>query len=86
MRSTSTAQVTSTARQAAGSPAARLLARAGLAARGIIYILVGWVAILVAIGHSSQEADQQGNCGSRYIPARSRSASHPGRRTGTRGA
>ena len=60
MRSTSTAQVTSTARQAAGSPAARLLARAGLAARGIIYILVGWVAILVAIGHSSQEADQQG--------------------------
>jgi len=60
MRSTSTAQVTSTARQAAESPAARLLARAGLAARGIIYILVGWVAILVAIGHSAQEADQQG--------------------------
>jgi membrane protease YdiL (CAAX protease family) len=60
MRSTSTAQVTSTARQAADSPAARLLARAGLAARGVIYILIGWVAILVAIGHSSQEADQQG--------------------------
>jgi hypothetical protein len=60
MRSTSTAQVTSTARQAADSPAARLLARAGLVARGVIYILIGWVAILVAIGHSSQEADQQG--------------------------
>jgi hypothetical protein len=60
MRSTSTAQVTSTARQAADSPAARWLARAGLAARGVIYILIGWVAILVAIGHSSQEADQQG--------------------------
>jgi hypothetical protein len=60
MRSTSTAQVASTARQVADGPTARLLARAGLAARGIIYILIGWIAILVAIGHSSQEADQQG--------------------------
>jgi hypothetical protein len=60
MRSTSTAHVTSTARQVTDSPAARLLARAGLAARGVIYILIGWVAILVAIGHSSQEADQHG--------------------------
>jgi len=60
MRATSTAQVTGTARQAADSPAARLLARAGLTARGVIYILIGWVAILVAIGRSAQEADQQG--------------------------
>jgi Domain of Unknown Function (DUF1206) len=37
-----------------------MLARAGLAARGVIYILIGWVAILVALGQSSQEADQQG--------------------------
>jgi Domain of Unknown Function (DUF1206) len=29
-------------------------------ARGIIYILLGWVAVLVALGHSSHEADQQG--------------------------
>jgi hypothetical protein len=29
-------------------------------ARGIIYILIGWVALLVALGHSSHEADQQG--------------------------
>ena len=36
------------------------LARAGLTARGVIYILVGWVAVLVALGHSSREADQQG--------------------------
>jgi hypothetical protein len=36
------------------------LARAGLTARGVIYILVGWVAVLVALGHSSSEADQQG--------------------------
>jgi RNase P/RNase MRP subunit POP5 len=36
------------------------LARAGLTARGVIYILIGWVAVLVALGHSSREADQQG--------------------------
>lgn len=29
-------------------------------ARGIIYILLGWVAALVALGHASREADQQG--------------------------
>jgi Domain of Unknown Function (DUF1206) len=37
-----------------------VLARAGLVARGIIYILVGWIAVLVALGHGSHEADQQG--------------------------
>lgn len=36
------------------------LAHVGLTARGVIYILVGWVAVLVALGHSSREADQQG--------------------------
>jgi type IV secretory pathway VirB2 component (pilin) len=36
------------------------LARAGLTARGVIYILVGWVAVLVALGHTSSEPDQQG--------------------------
>jgi type IV secretory pathway VirB2 component (pilin) len=49
-----------TARRASNSPAAHFLARAGLTARGAIYILVGWVALLVALGHSSSEADQQG--------------------------
>jgi hypothetical protein len=48
------------ARRASNSPAAHFLARAGLTARGVIYILVGWVAVLVALGHSSREADQQG--------------------------
>jgi hypothetical protein len=38
----------------------QVLARAGLTARGILYLLIGWVAILVALGHSSQQADQQG--------------------------
>jgi len=46
--------------RAASSPAAHVLARAGLTARGVIYLLVGWVALLVALGRSGQEADQQG--------------------------
>jgi hypothetical protein len=49
-----------TARRAANSPAVHVLARAGLVARGVIYVLIGWVAILVAAGHSSREADQGG--------------------------
>jgi Domain of Unknown Function (DUF1206) len=60
MHSTSIAGVTHEARRASDSPAAHLLARAGLTARGVIYILIGWVALLVAVGHSSREADQQG--------------------------
>ncbi len=43
-----------------GQPAVRVLARAGLAARGVIYVLIGWVAILVALGKTKQQADQRG--------------------------
>src|ERR1700722_16017317 len=60
MNSASTAGVTREARRASDSQAAHFLARAGLTARGVIYILVGWVALLVALGQSSREADQQG--------------------------
>jgi hypothetical protein len=60
MRSTPVAQATRNVRRASDSPAARASARAGLTARGIIYILIGWVAVLVALGRSSREADQQG--------------------------
>jgi hypothetical protein len=60
MHSVSAPDVKRTARRASGSPAAHFLARAGLTARGVIYILVGWVAVLVALGRSSREADQQG--------------------------
>ena len=52
--------VISEAKRASESPVAQFLARAGLAARGVIYILIGWVAVLVALGQSSQEADQRG--------------------------
>ena len=41
-------------------PGRAFLARAGLTARGVIYILVGVVAVLVALGQSSREADQSG--------------------------
>src|SRR5712672_3724293 len=60
MNSVSTTGLAREARRASDSPAARFLARAGLTARGVIYILVGWVALLVALGHSSREADQTG--------------------------
>jgi len=49
-----------TARRASHSPAAHFLARAGLTARGVIYILIGWIAVLVALGQSKREADQLG--------------------------
>lgn len=60
MHSVSAPGIRRTARRASNSRAAHFLARAGLTARGVIYILVGWVAVLVALGHSSREADQQG--------------------------
>jgi hypothetical protein len=60
MQSTGTARASGAARRASDSRAARALARAGLSARGVLYILIGWIAILVALGHTSQQADQQG--------------------------
>ena len=60
MHSAQAPGITRTARRASKSPVAHFVARAGLTARGVIYILVGWVAVLVALGHSSREADQTG--------------------------
>jgi hypothetical protein len=36
------------------------LARLGLGARGVVYLLVAWIAIRIALLHSGQEADRQG--------------------------
>lgn len=36
------------------------LARIGLAARGLLYILIGWLAVQIAVGHSGQQADRSG--------------------------
>jgi len=58
--SSQTTRASMSARRASESPAARALARFGLAARGVIYILIGWLAIELALGHSSQQPNQQG--------------------------
>jgi hypothetical protein len=60
MRSTSAMRVPTRARRASDTGAAQLLARSGLAARGVIWILIGWVAVEIALGHGSHQADQQG--------------------------
>jgi len=48
------------AKRVARGPVATVLARAGMTARGLIYLLVGLIAILIAIGHGGREADQTG--------------------------
>jgi Domain of Unknown Function (DUF1206) len=60
MHATSFTHVTRKARRASDGQGVRVLARAGLTARGVIYILIGWIALLVALGQSTREADQQG--------------------------
>src|ERR1700749_3636146 len=61
MRSVTTPRrMSSSTRRASDSRPMQLLARAGLVARGVIYILIGWVAILVALGAKGHQADQQG--------------------------
>jgi hypothetical protein len=36
------------------------LARWGLAARGLVYLLIGWLAIQIALGHANHQANQRG--------------------------
>ena len=55
----STRTATQVARPAASTGGA-VVARAGLVARGVIYLLIGWVALMLATGRSNQEADQRG--------------------------
>jgi hypothetical protein len=52
-------QVTQTARQVSMSRQMRWAARAGLTARGSVYLLIGLLAALVAFGKSA-EVDQKG--------------------------
>jgi Domain of Unknown Function (DUF1206) len=48
------------ARQAANSRPLAWLARAGLAARGVMYVLIGIIAVQVAVNGSHQQADRTG--------------------------
>jgi Domain of Unknown Function (DUF1206) len=68
MRSTVSARASTRARRASDSQGARVLARAGLTARGVLYILIGWVAILVAFGRTS--GNQASQAGALHLLAR----------------
>jgi hypothetical protein len=46
--------------RAAASSGGAAVARVGLVARGVIYLLIGWLALMLAAGRSHQEADQRG--------------------------
>ncbi len=48
------------ARTAAYSQWITLLARLGYAAKGIVYLIIGWLAVLVAIGAGGKTTDQRG--------------------------
>ena len=48
------------ARRAARSRYLGLLARAGFAARGVLYVIIGCIAIEIAFGHSGNQADSAG--------------------------
>jgi hypothetical protein len=52
-----------TARRAATSPVVVALARLGYAVKGILYIVIGVLAILLAVGHGGKATDQRGAIG-----------------------
>jgi hypothetical protein len=49
-----------TGRTAAHSPAMNALARFGLAARGFVYLVIGWLTLQIALGHHTPQANQSG--------------------------
>jgi hypothetical protein len=49
-----------TGRRASNSTAMNLLARFGLASRGFVYLVIGWLAFQVARGHGQHQANQTG--------------------------
>lgn len=53
-------EVAASARRASKTPAMAGLARLGLAARAFVYLVIGWLAIQIALGHRDQQANQRG--------------------------
>src|SRR5438876_2811495 len=47
-------------RRAATSPWMIRLARLGYTVKGIVYVVIGWLAVMVAIGHGGKATDQSG--------------------------
>lgn len=54
------ARVQAAGRRASQSGPLQFLARGGLAARGVLYVLIGYLAIRIAFGKSGKAADRQG--------------------------
>ncbi|MDP9093156.1 MAG: DUF1206 domain-containing protein [Actinomycetota bacterium] len=48
------------ARRVARGPVIATAARVGLAARAIIYLIIAWLAVQIARGHTTQQANQKG--------------------------
>jgi len=49
-----------TARNAASSRWMTVLARLGYAAKGIVYLIIGWLAVQLVIGAGGKTTDQRG--------------------------
>lgn len=60
----------SSVRRASDSTAMAAAGRLGLAARAFVYLVIGWLAIQIALGHTTEQANQKG--------ALADLASHPG--------
>ena len=43
-----------------GNRALEFLGRAGFLARGLMYVVIGWIALQIAFGHTRQQADRTG--------------------------
>lgn len=52
--------MTTALRQASTGRAATVVARFGLAARAVVYLIIGWLAIDIARGHGRHQANQRG--------------------------
>jgi hypothetical protein len=52
--------IATAARRASDNPTMDVLARFGLMARALVYVIVGWLAVEIARGHSQREANQRG--------------------------
>lgn len=52
--------VESAARSAVDNPALERLARAGFVMNGVVHLLIGWIAVQIALGSSSGEASNSG--------------------------
>lgn len=50
----------SSTRRASTGRGMAALARFGLAVRGFVYVVIGWLAVQIALGHRGQEANQRG--------------------------